>query len=79
MSLSLTFVAGCCRGRAENPECIAPEEADRGASQGGGRRADDGQREEPTAASTLPARQHTASAEGAYLLMSILRINIGCL
>lgn len=34
------FIAGCSPGRAEDPECIASEGADGGASQGGEVRAD---------------------------------------
>lgn len=70
LCLLLVFdsVAGCYPGRAENPECIAPEEADGDVPQGGGARADDRQGEEPTTASTIPTRRRAASAEGAYLL-----------
>lgn len=58
------FVAGCCPRRAENPECIAPEGADGGASRGRRVRAINWQGEESTAAASVRAREHPASAEG---------------
>lgn len=63
------FVVSCCPEEGENPECIAPEGADGGASKGGGARDDNWQGEEPVVASAVPARQHTTPAEGVYLFV----------
>lgn len=59
-------VVDYCPGRAENPECIAPEGADEGVSQWGGAASEDWRGEEPTATHKIPARQHKAWAEGVF-------------